>query len=360
MAVAAAIVVVGTVPGPGVSAGGTGGVNAQTVIDCRPAQPLCWPTAFAFTPDGNMIFYAEMRTGQIRRFNLNTGVDKRWVVLSNLRTEQSQGLLGIALDPRWGLGQRFQWVYVYQTLRKPARNRIVRLLDTGNRVIKDPLRKLAPAAPDHNGGVLTFGPDGKLWVVTGDAFQPGWAQSVRNPAGKVLRMKLDGSRPGDNPIEDSLAWTFGHRNSFGFAFDPLTGGPWQTENGPECEDEINEIKPRRNYGWGRISDCPDTSESGPRPVQPKWKWRTTIAVTGMDFCVHCGIADAQGKMIVGNFKENTLIALTLNAQRNDIVAGDRDFYVHDRSVIGVEAAPDDGRIYFSDPRGIYRLVPNLP
>jgi glucose/arabinose dehydrogenase len=112
-----------------------------------------------------------------------------------------------------------------------------------------------------------------LYSVTGDAGDPALAQQVESPGGKILRLTESGSRPADNPIPGSTAFSFGHRNSFGFTWDPQTGRLWQTENGPECDDEINLIRPGRNYGWGSASASEHLGErarpGGPgRPVQP--------------------------------------------------------------------------------------------
>ena len=68
-------------------------------------------------------------------------------------------------------------------------------------------------------------------------------------------MTPGGKIPADNPFPDSYAYSYGNRNSFGLAFDPETGDLWETENGPECNDELNRILPGRNYGWGPSETC---------------------------------------------------------------------------------------------------------
>jgi glucose/arabinose dehydrogenase len=86
--------------------------------------------------------------------------------------------------------------------------------------------------------------------VTGDLGNPQLAQELGSNAANVLRMNLDGTVPVDNPLAGSFVYSFGHRNSFGFSFEPVTGDLWQTENGPEREDEVNQIFPGRNYRLG--------------------------------------------------------------------------------------------------------------
>jgi glucose/arabinose dehydrogenase len=326
-------------------------VGRTRVVRCKKPR-ACWITAFAFTPSGEEIFYVERFTGEVRRFVLGTGSDTRWARIRDVAGVGEQGVLGIALDPEWESGQ--ERVFVYYTERHPERNRIVRLSKGGGKVQRKVLATI-PATTFHDGGVLHFGPDGKLYAVTGDAGVPSRAQRVRNLAGKVLRMEEDGSRPSDNPFGRSRAFSRGHRNSFGFTFDPLTGRLWQTENGPTCDDEINLVLPGRNYGWGGASACPRTSESGPNPVQPKVRINPMVAPTGAAFCQGCGLGpEVDGDLLYGTYLTRRIHALDLNADR-DAVTGRRVLLSHPRAVLAIEAAPD-GAVYFSDLRAIYRLV----
>ncbi|HYZ10849.1 MAG TPA: PQQ-dependent sugar dehydrogenase [Actinomycetota bacterium] len=326
-------------------------VGRARVLRCKKPR-ACWITAFAFTPAGDEIFYVERFSGEIRRVVLATGTDTRWAKIRGVASVGEQGLLGIALDPGWESGE--ERVFVYYTQRRPERNKIVRLSKGPDGLERKVLVTIA-ATTFHDGGVLHFGPDGKLYAVTGDAGVPARSQRVRNPAGKVLRMEEDGSRPSDNPFANGRALSIGHRNSFGFAFDPQTGRLWQTENGPTCDDEINLVHPGRNYGWGGSSACPRTSESGPKPVQPKVRINPLTAPTGAAFCNACGLgAEVDGDLLYGTYLTRKIHALDLNADR-DGVTGRRTLLSHPRAVLAVEAAPD-GAVYFSDLRAIYRLV----
>jgi len=327
-----------------------GAAGRDRVVRCKGGT--CWPAAFTFTPDGGSIFYAERLSGEIRRFTLAGRKDRRWAKLPDVSRRGEQGVLGIALDPDWERGPRQQWVYVYYTEGHPHRNVIVRLRRRGGGGVQRDRLMTIPASDFHDGGVLHFGPDDKLYAVTGDAQNPGLAQQKRSPAGKVLRLEQNGKRPASNPIPRSRAYSFGHRNSFGFAFDPETGNLWQSENGPECDDEVNLIRAGRNYGWGGGSGCPDTNDSGPNPERPKATFNPVPALTGMAFCDGCGLP-AEGDLLVGAYNDGRIRNLSLNAARDD-VASIGVFYDHPSAVLAVEAAPD-GRIYFSDQNGIFRL-----
>ena len=310
----------------------------------------CWPAAFDFTPSGKYLFYVERFTGEIRKLNLDNRRNTRWGRVRGVGGTGEEGALGLALDPGWSRGPRERWVYVYVS---GARNRIVRLRRRGGGLNRDKLVEFR-SSQFHNGGVIDFGPDGMLYAVTGDTQRPSLAQGKRSPLGKVLRMRQNGRRAPGNPFPRSRAFSFGHRNSYGFGFDPWTGRIWQTENGPECDDEINLIRQGENYGWGGASDCPGTSESGPSPVRPVKRYNPVIAPTGLVFCDGCGLAPvAEGDLFHGDFNTGRIHRYDLNAARNGL-GGHTVVLNSGAGILGMRAAPG-GRIFFSDHSGIYRL-----
>lgn len=318
----------------------------QPVVRCDG----CWPTAMAFTPDGEWMFYVERFSGEIRRYSFDNRTDRRWGRIGNIGADGEQGLLGIAVDPRWPSVRR---LYLYYTHGTPRENRIVRLRwdDDGTPFTSVLLR--IRAASNHNGGVIHFGQDGLLYAVTGDAGDPSLSQDTDVNAGKILRLTRSGRVPGTNPFPGEYAFSYGHRNSFGFAFDPRTGRLWQSENGQDC-DEMNLARRGRNYGWGPPGDvaaCPD-----PRGVDPKWSWdNPDIAPTGVTFCSGCGLGPAfLGRLLLGSFNDGRIRRLRLDADRNDIVR-QRVVYDQANGILAVESRPS-GRVFFSDRNGIYRLV----
>ena len=312
----------------------------------------CWPTALAFTPGGGRMFYVERYSGEIHSYEFSTGANRVWGRISNLGTSGEQGVLGIAVDPRW---PRVRRLYVYYTHGTPRENRIVKLRWDSDGTPFTTVLLAIRANSFHNGGVIHFGPNGYLYAVTGDAGDPTRSQDTASNAGKVLRLTRNGDVPGTNPFPGEYAFSYGHRNSFGFAFDPQTGRLWQTENGPECDDEVNFVRSGENYGWGPSSDCPGISESGPSPVQPETVWNPVVAPTGATFCDGCGLGQrSRNRLLVGSWNDSMIRRLTLDSDRNDIV-GRRLLYDNAAGVLAVESRPD-GRVFFSDPNGIYRLV----
>jgi glucose/arabinose dehydrogenase len=321
-------------------------IARRAVIRCNG----CWPTALAFIPSGGRMFYVERFTGQIHSYNMETGRNWLWGRITGLGTSGEQGLLGIAVDPRWPSVRR---LYVYFTNGSPLENRIARLQwDSDGTPIRDRLATI-PAAGNHNGGVIHVGPDGYLYAVTGDAGDPARSQDTAGNSGKVLRMTLRGGVPANNPFPGEFAFSYGHRNSFGFTWDPRTGRLWQTENGDDC-DEVNLVRRGLDYGWGPPGDvapCPDT-----RGEDPETSWGpdgSDIAPTGATFCRGCDLR-ARSQLLVGSWNDGRIRRLPLDADRNDIVAR-RLVYDNPLGVLALESRPN-GRVYFSDSNGIYRLV----
>jgi glucose/arabinose dehydrogenase len=323
-------------------------IARRAVIQCSG----CWPTAFAFTPSGKRMFYVERFSGEIHNYSFVSQTNTLWGRITNLGTDGEQGLLGIAVDPRWPSVRR---LYVYYTNGDPRENRIAKLRwDDDGTPLRTILLRIV-AGGNHNGGVIHFGTDGNLYAVTGDAGDPSRSQDEGSNAGKILRLTRSGDVPAGNPFPGEHAFSIGHRNSFGFAFDPENGRVWQSENGPECDDEVNFSRSGLNYGWGPSSDCPGTSESGPSPVQPETVWNPTIAPTGMAFCDGCELGPAsRRRLLMGSWNDSRIRRLTLNADRNNIVER-RLLFDNASGVLAVESRPD-GRVLFSDPNGIYRLV----
>ena len=261
---------------------------AQAALGAQLVVGASWPAAFAFDPD-ERIFYGERFTGRIRIFDPSNGNDTLFYTLPNVATSGEQGLLGLALHPSYP-AKPFVYAYYTKNTNNGTRNVIVRLKDAmgqGQRL--KTLAKL-PAGGIHNGGVIHFGPDGRLYAVIGEVGVRSNAQNLGTPAGKVLRMTPLGKSPSDNPFPGTLVWWFGLRNSFGFAFDPQTGNLWESENGPECNDELNRIVKGGNYAWGPTATCAgippeNTNRDGPEPRIMPLAWYTpTLAHTGVTFC----------------------------------------------------------------------------
>jgi glucose/arabinose dehydrogenase len=155
------------------------------------------------------------------------------------------GLLGIAVASTFS---QDRLLYAYFTADDG--NRLVRMTVSADFYLGSPQPLLVgiPAGPVHNGGRLAFGPDGMLYVTTGDASSRSHSQDKNSLAGKILRLTPDGKPAPGNPSPGSPVWTFGHRNVQGLAWD-AQGRMWASEFGQNTWDELNLIEPGNNYGW---------------------------------------------------------------------------------------------------------------
>jgi glucose/arabinose dehydrogenase len=173
--------------------------------------------------------------------------------------EGEAGLMGVALDPEYESNKYIYVCYAF-TRDSDMYGRVVRIIDRGtsagvDRTVIDNI----PSAEFHAGCRVAFGPDGKLYITTGDASERNLAQNLDSLAGKILRLNKDGTIPQDNPFADSPIWSYGHRNPQGISWHPITGEMYETEHGPSGfdgpggGDEVNRIVKGGNYGWPLVS-----------------------------------------------------------------------------------------------------------
>lgn len=237
----------------------------------------------AVAPDGRF-FVTERLAGRVRIFDpaKNTVLPQPVAQLTGTAATGERGLLGIALDPGF---PKIPYVYVYQTYSAGTviYGRILRLTLSGDRAIATKtIVDRIPTALNHNGGVLAFGPDGKLYLPLGDVLVPANAQnrSASVAAGKIHRFNPDGTIPRNNPFGAANSqFSLGHRNSFGLAFHPLDGRLYESENGPNTGDEIQIIRPGGNYGWPYELG----NQGKPGFDKPIHVWTFPIAPCGLAF-----------------------------------------------------------------------------
>ncbi len=246
--------------GPGVSPAGT-----PTVL----ATGLSAPWSIVRLSSGSALI-SERDSGRVLEYTAD-GTVRTVGTVAGVDHGGEGGLLGLAaltIDGTFNL-------YAYYT--SATDNRIVRmplLGAAGAYALGDqqPILTGLAKAGNHNGGRIAIGPDGLLYATVGDAGQPGRAQDENSLNGKILRMNLDGSVPGDNPFPGSLVYSMGHRNPQGLAWD-ASGQLWSSEFGQNTWDEFNRIEPGKNYGW------PIVEGKGGRAgfVDPVLQWPTSDA-----------------------------------------------------------------------------------
>ncbi|HEY7280192.1 MAG TPA: PQQ-dependent sugar dehydrogenase [Actinomycetota bacterium] len=322
------------------------------------------PVTFTFTPSGN-IFYGEKATGQIRIFNPSSHADHLFTTVPRVVSDGEQGLLGLALDPHYPQ-QPFVFAYATRNVSGGEKDQILRMRNVNGHAqnMHVIFSSQTVSGHYHDGGHILFGPDGFLYALQGEAHHAANAQDLSISAGKILRMTTTGGpAPGNPGFADKLIWSYGHRNSFGMAFDPKTNRLWETENGPECNDEINLAVKGGNFGWGANENCggtapADTNNSGPTPRHlPKTFYPSTIAPTGIVFCQRCGLGPGtNGRFLFGDCNTGHIHRVTLTANRLNI-ASQSLVLANGDCVYSMQRGPGGG-IYFSDSGGnISKLVP---
>lgn len=233
-----------------------GGLAPQVI-----AEGLEIPWELAFLPDGDLL--VTERPGRLLRI----GEDRHVIEISGVVHRGEGGLLGLALHPSF---KENGWMYLYLTTESSGRltNRVERYTldgtELGERAV---IIEGIPGASNHDGGRLAFGPDGKLYITTGDAGVSSHAQDTKSLAGKILRVDDDGAIPADNPFGNAV-YSYGHRNVQGIAWDDA-GVLWATEHGRSGArsgfDELNKVEKGANYGWPAIEgDATREGMTGPQ------------------------------------------------------------------------------------------------
>lgn len=327
------------------------------------------PAGFTFGSGGD-IYFLERGTGMVRKWNVRTKKMRTFFSISNVDGSGERGALGIALSPNWPVTP---YLYVYVTRKttpsSPLQNQLVRIRLSKGRgsAMRILFTQPVSSASNHNGGRILFGPDKKLYVIIGENADPANAQNLSNLRGKILRVNAAGKASDGSPVVGNFhgrIWAYGIRNSFGFTFDSATGLLWETENGPTCNDEINLLMVGHNYGWGTNQSCGsatpprDTNNSGPNPrTMPKVFFRATLGITGDAFCHGCGLGPAaEGRLFFGCVNDGILRSMALDAGRTNKIGSIAKVLTGPAGQIySIETAPN-GRLYFSNPNGIYRLI----
>lgn len=261
-----------------------------------------------------------------------------------------EGVAGDGEGGLLGLAVRDGFLYAYFT--GSDENRIERFAlegAAGSLALGAPQEILSgiPAAGNHNGGRIAFGPDGMLYATAGDASNPENAQDRESMAGKILRMTPDGAVPDDNPFPGSLVYTWGHRNPQGMAWDEA-GTMWASEFGQNTWDELNVIEAGQNYGWPEVEGIAEDGDY----TDPVQQWSPDEASPS-------GMAIAGGTAFIANLRGRRLREVPLNDPgtstehyveeygrlRDVVVAPDGSLWVLTNNTDGRgDPEPDDDRI----------------
>jgi aldose sugar dehydrogenase len=305
-------------------------------------EGLSWPTSMAFI-DNNNILVLEKEQGTVRL--ISNGILQEEPVLEvDVDSKSERGLLGIVIMNK-------DAIFLYYTAsskdNEQLRNRVYQYQWNEERLVNPILILDLPAipGPNHDGGKLIIGPDNYLYTVIGDLNHEGKLQNfVDGPepddTGVILRVNpMDGSPAPDNPFTNNdnnllllnKYYAYGIRNSFGIAFDPITGILWDTENGPSEYDEINVVKPGFNSGWqqvmGPISKSKITEDElvnfpNSKYADPVFSWLPSIGITDIEFLNSSKLGDKYANNIfvgdIGDLTDGILYYFEVNEDRTGI------------------------------------------
>lgn len=285
------------------------------------ADSLDIPWEIAWGPD-DQIWVSE-QLGIISKIDPVTGKKTVLLNVDSVWMKRTSGLLGMAVHANQ---QKYPYVFINYTLERNGSyfSRLERYTVEGDTLVS-PLTLLEiPAGTGHNGSRITIGGKGdRLFWATGDIAKDGNAQDIHNLNGKILCMDFDGNIPADNPDPDSYVWAFGFRNIQGLVYTP-NGNLYASEHGDAIEDEINLIRPKRNYGWHVIEGFHDQYYEKEyaqehNTIEPMKSWTPTIAPAGLDYYTSEAIPEWTNSLVLVTLKGQGFRVLKLDTKGEKIV-----------------------------------------
>ncbi len=288
------------------------------------SKDLSHPWSMAFLPDGAILITE--RAGRLRIFRNGVLDPKPVAGIPEVKAQALQGLMDVALHPKFSENKLIYFTYHKPNSNPgpnaPANTPGVITLARGrwNGSALENVTDVFSAIPDTNASRMAFGKDGMIYMGIGIADPPNAAraQDKNDLAGKVLRLKDDGTIPPDNPFVGKTGYrpeifTMGHRNPMGLIVHPETGAIWENEDGPNGGDEINILQAGRNYGWPVVSN--GRFYAGPRVTEKPWQddmenplvfWVPSIAISGMTVYTGDRFPNWKGNVFVGAMRQGEI------------------------------------------------------
>jgi glucose/arabinose dehydrogenase len=351
------------------------------------------PWDLAFTPDGALLYTERGRGLSVRRSN---GTSALLFQPNDFVAQGQSGMQGVAVDPAFATNRTI-YVYMSSNAGGTTDNRVIRLtVDTGYTTTADRtdivtginhknswLAGDPSGAGSHSGGRIRFGPDGFLYVTTGDNHSGPLPQNLNALGGKVLRVDRSGAAaPGNNTPTggDARIYSYGFRNPQGISFRPGTGQPFTSEHGPGHSDEVTGLAAGANAGWdplctNGVNYCGYTSNQAngsptpmtdtlkfPNAVRPTWNNNgQSQGIAGNDFLRGTQWGAWDGALAVGFMAGTRVQVLVLNAA-GAVASATSVFNTLGTRIRAVVLGPDGNLYLTTDGKSggdeIWRVVPN--
>ncbi len=347
-----------------------GGVKSATNYEGKVlTEALKSPWGITSLPDGRLLITEKQ--GTMRIFTTDGKVSEPITGTPKVNADGQGGLLGIRVDPAFETNRMVYWVF-----SEPSADGNLTAVAKGKLAADEKsiegatvIYRATPAYKGtlHYGGRILVAKDGNLLISTGersDKVTRPQAQSLNSGLGKVIRITKEGKPAPGNPFEGQAGvrpelYSYGHRNVQGLAIDPVTGDLWEGEFGPRGGDEINHIKPGKNYGWPTITygieysgaKVGDALQQKEGLEQPVYYWDPSVSPSGMTFYSSDNIPEWKNNLFVGSLSGMHIVRLVI---KNDKVVGEErllaDQFQRFRDITqgkdgALYAITDQGRLY---------------
>lgn len=328
------------------------------------------PWGLTFLPSGEML--VTERPGRLRIVSKNGKLSAPVSGLLPLVATRQGGLLDIALDPDFARNSLIYWSYAEPQANEENNTAVARgklVMGASPRI--EGATRIFSQSPSlksalHFGSRLVFGRDGTLFITTGDRSITEGRMQARKPdslLGKVVRINADGTIPASNPYVNTAGirpeiWSWGHRNIQGATLHPETGELWEVEHGARGGDELNIVRPAKDYGWPNAAygleyngkKILEGDRAKPGLEQPRYYWDPIIAPSGLAFYTGTMFPAWKNSLFVGGLRSMALIRLTLDGEK--VIGEERLLTDLEERIRDVRQGPDGALYVLTDnPKG---------
>ncbi len=346
--------------------------EAQWPFTATPRATLDAPWAIAFLPDGTAL--VTEKGGVLKHLNVQTGKAQDISGVPKVVAAGQGGLGDVILHPQYASNQLIYLSYAEAgedgTQGAAVARAKLTLKEDGSGSLSD-LKVIWRQTPKvsgngHYGHRMRFGPDGKLWITSGERQKFTPAQDMTGNLGKLIRLNDDGSTPANNPFAQqggvaAQVWSLGHRNPLGIAFD-AQGRLWEQEMGPQGGDELNLIQRGGNYGYPEVSNgdhyggkpIPDHA-TRPEFIPPKITWTPVISPAGLMIYEGSRFPAWKGNAFIGGLSSKALVRIELKGEE----AREVERYAMGTRIRDVEEGPN-GSLWVLEDGANARLLELQP